>query len=295
MGGGLDLVVGHRPVDEAEPKGVLGPEHLPEEQDLEHRVGPELGDERRQLVRRLDEAEALHRDPEAARGAADPQVAHDRDPEPAAHAVALDEGDGRVAAGADRLQGGPEDAGVDPPAPLVHAPRRELADVRAGAERPPAGPAQDHAADLGVGVQLRHRVLEAEGDRDAERVPPGRSVDDDGRDRAVPRHPHLRGGLPAVLRPRRFRLGGRTGGRPAPGRFLRHRVLLRCRWAAGATRPALARALAPVDRRRGRPRRARWAALTRRPREGGRPRGERSRPRRRGPPRCPPRRRRRCR
>ena len=138
--GGLDLGVGHRPVDEAEAERVLGPEDLPEEEDLQHGVGAELGDERRELVRRFDEAEPLDRHSEAARGAADPQIAHDRDPEPAAHAVALDEGDGGVAAGAHRVERRPEDPGVDPTPSLVDPPRRELADVRPGAERPPAGP-----------------------------------------------------------------------------------------------------------------------------------------------------------
>ena len=214
-------VVGDGPVDEAEPERVLRPEDLPEEQDLEHGVRPELGDERRELIRRLDEAEPLDGHPESAGGPAYPQIAHDRDPEAPTHAVALDEGDGRVAAGAHRFEGGPENAGVDPAPPLVDPPGRELADVRPGAERPAAGAAEDHAADGGVGVELRHRVLEAEGDLDAERVPARRRIDDHGGDRAVPRYLHPRG-LAVVLR---FRPRGGLR-RPDSGRFVRHRVLL---------------------------------------------------------------------
>ena len=203
-----------------EPERVLGPEDLPEEQDLQHGVGAELGDERRKLVRRLDEAEPLDRHSEAARGAADPQIAHDRDPEPPTHAVALDEGDGGVAAGAHRVERRPEDPGVDPTPSLVDPPRRELADVRPGAERPPAGPAQEHAAHRRIGVELRHRVLEPQRNLDAERVSPRRRVDDDGRDRAVPRHPD----------PRRVRsVAGCRRSRPRGGRPRRLRRLVRHR------------------------------------------------------------------
>ena len=130
--------------------------------------------------------EPLDRDAEAARFAADAQIAARRDFQPAADAIARDRRDHRMAALEDRLDR------ARPPARMLHGafgavPRLlELADVGADREGAIAVAAQDDAAHVVVGRQRVDRLAEAAPHRLGEGVELGRPVEQDGRDRSVP-------------------------------------------------------------------------------------------------------------
>ena len=136
------------------------------EQDLERDRGPDQAHQRRHLGVRHHQAEVLDRRAEAARFAADAQIAQRRDLEAAADADAVDLRDQRMAAARERIARCVHDAAVLDRLRLVRALGRELADVVARRERFLAGAAHDHAA------QRRRRPTVARSPRRARATSP---------------------------------------------------------------------------------------------------------------------------
>src|SRR5205814_9207101 len=152
---GGELKVGQHAVDEAHGKRLVGPELAGAEEDvlgvrradgidvaLEPRVPvsqPELRGGQRKLRS----------------GRAEPQIAADREVEPAAEAVSLDLGEGRLREGGDgrvnAFGGGVVSEHGFPGGALV----LELGDVGAGYEGLPAGAGEDHHPDPGVGGEVQ--------------------------------------------------------------------------------------------------------------------------------------------
>ncbi len=148
---GRDLGIGHDARHEAFFLRFGGVEDAAFEQQFERDGFPDEIHQRRHLGVRHHESQVLDRCAEAARRAADPQVAQRGDLEAAPHADAVDLRDQRVAAGGQRVRRGVHGGAVCDGLCLVGALGREFADVVAGGKRPLAGAADDDAANAVVG------------------------------------------------------------------------------------------------------------------------------------------------
>ncbi len=146
-------------VDEADLLGAGGLEVAAGEEELlgarqAHRV-----EELAQAGVAVDEAELDRRHPQLRAGGADPQVAGDRQLQPAADAVAVDRRDRRPGVGGDRLHRRVEGVGDERLGVALEGLGGDRGDVVAGREdRRRAGDQQ--AAGLDPAVEARHRLGE---------------------------------------------------------------------------------------------------------------------------------------
>ena len=132
---GSDLIVGHDARHEPFLLRFGGIEDPAFEQNLERNGGPDQSHQRRHLGVRHHQAEILDRRAEAARFAADAQIAQRGDLEPAADADAVDLRDQRMPAIGQRIGGAMHHLAVLDRLLLVRALARKLGDVVARRER----------------------------------------------------------------------------------------------------------------------------------------------------------------
>src|SRR5690606_10211768 len=131
------------------------------------------------------EAELCRRNGELGRGAAIAQVAGKGDLEAAAHAEAVDHGEGGLARALDRVEYLVEQAVVRRHGGAFGAVALELGDVRAGSEGLLAGAAEHDAAYRRIGVESLHGGTHGAPHRTADGIAPRDVVENDPADRAL--------------------------------------------------------------------------------------------------------------
>jgi len=155
-----DPVVGHDAIHQALVLRLLGAEHAALEQDLQRRGAADEVDQPFHLAVADHQSELRDRDPEAAGGAADAQVALRDDLETSSDADPVDHGDDRMPASGDRAHGRLEHLAVFLRDSRVLARCFEFRDVGPGGKGLLAGAAYHDAAQRLVGIELAHRLAQ---------------------------------------------------------------------------------------------------------------------------------------
>ena len=149
----IQLLVGDHAVDEALVLGLLRVEHACLQQDFESHRRPHQIDKGFHFRVGHDQSKPADGDAEAGARAGDPEVAHEREFQAAAHAQAPDPGDHGNAAIADGGHGLVHEAAVLACLRRIVARVGELADVGAGRERLVAPALQHDATQPVVAVE----------------------------------------------------------------------------------------------------------------------------------------------
>ncbi len=184
----FDLVVGDDAGNQALRPRLLGVEDAPFQKDFERRGPADQIHQAAQLGMGHDQPEPINRYTEAARFAANAQIAVGRYFEPAAHANALDHRHHGVAAVLEGRQCASHDGAVGPRLLDIGALVLELGDVVAGRKRLLARSAQHQTAQCVVGRELVDDLAQTLPHRLGQGVQLLRAVEHDRGDRAVTLH-----------------------------------------------------------------------------------------------------------
>ena len=157
VGGVVQLIGRHHLVDEPDAQGLVGVEKAAGEQDVEGVALAHKIDKAAHLAVSDGDAEAGHRDAEAAALGGDAEVGGDGHLAASASSEALDHGDGGRRHFGEGFEQPIDGVVVAPALHRVGAVLVEVGDVCPGGECFAARASDDHAADVGVGVELAHQ------------------------------------------------------------------------------------------------------------------------------------------